>query len=368
MEREVYASEVRERTLQERRQSYFSKYTSVYRTDKNVRILIVPGHDEKHFGAQHDGVKEYELNRQVAVTLYELLRKEPGFSVAITSNNEGYTNIFESFFTEHENDIDEFMRQAKRSFENKIEKGKIDFEETNFHNYAPSGAAQKLYGINLWSNENDFDLVIHIHFNDYAGRYKDRNPKHNGFSIYIPDEQFKNFEMSKNFADKVFERMKEYFPVSKLEQEKSGIIESQELIAIGSKESLDAASMLIEYGYIYEPHFTNPDTRDFVMEDLARKTYLGIKDYFGEGSLDVESYVFDEDLFEKEKGWNEGNYQLQKELVKKGFFPPQGKTLNDCPVSGLFGKCTKDAVIDFQKENNLPPTGYVGELTRALLI
>jgi len=38
-----------------------------------------------------------------------------------------------------------------------------------------------------------------------------------------------------------------------------------------------------------------------------------------------------------------------------------------CPITGYFGRQTKAAVIAYQKANNLPATGYVGTLTRAIL-
>lgn len=54
-----------------------------------------------------------------------------------------------------------------------------------------------------------------------------------------------------------------------------------------------------------------------------------------------------------------GVYQLQTRLVKEGYatYTP----------TGFFGPKTKISVIAYQKAKNLPQTGYVGPLTRAIL-
>jgi N-acetylmuramoyl-L-alanine amidase len=367
MEQSAYADEDRDKTLKERREGYFSDYTSVFKTNNNIRILLVAGHDDEYHGTEHQGVREVDLNREVVSYLYETLRKEPGFSVARVSDENGYTRTFQKFFDKHEKDIKDFVEKAEKKFNKKIKRGEIDFEETNFHNHAPGEMVTRLYGINLWANESEFDLTLHVHFNDYAGRYKDEKPKHNGFSIYIPEEQFKNHEISKEFAENIFNRLSKYFPVSTLKQEREGVVESQELIAIGSKETLEAASLLVEYGYIYEPQFTHPDTRSVVLKDLAEQTYLGLKDYFRESVYSFDRQTYKNDLYFDDKKRDEEIYFLQKELLEKGFFPPKNKTLNECPLTGLFGECTKNAVKEFQKSKSIKSTGYVGELTRAEL-
>lgn len=364
---DVYAKELRKMSLKERRESYLAGNTSVYKTDKNIKILIVPGHNDDSWGAEFDGVKEVDLNRELANNLYSLLKQEKGLTIAITDQGDGYTTTFEKFFKKYEDDIEDFIEDSKDSFKEKVEEGDINFEETDFHNKAPEDVAFRLYGINMWADKNDFDLVIHVHFNDYPGRYRDKSPKYNGFAIYIPEKQFVNSKDSREFAEKVFERMSKYFPVSNLKQESAGIVENQELIAIGSNETLKAASMLIEYGYIYEPQFTNPDIRSSAIKDLAMQTYLGVKDYFGEDVVIKDRYLYLEDLYKKDLYWTLPNYNLQKELAKQGYYPPKGKTLNDCPISGYFGECTNEAVKDFQKANNLPSTGFVGDMTRTIL-
>lgn len=364
---EAYAENFKKLTLKERRESYLSGYTSSYRTDKNIKILIVPGHDDEYHGTEFEGVREVDLNRELGNHLYNFLKQEKGFSVATTDIGDGYTKTFKKFFTKEEDEIEEFIEDSKDDFKKKIKDGEIEFSETNFHNTAPEKVALRLYGINMWANENDFDLIVHIHFNDYRGRYKDKDPKYNGFAIYVPEKQFDNSKVSKEFAENIFDRLSKYLPISNLKQESDGIVETQELIAIGANKSLDSASLLIEYGYIYEPQFTNPDTRKIVIRDLARQTYAGIKDYFDENISEESPYFYLEDLFKKDSFLTLPNYELQKELANLNYYPPKGKSFNDCPLSGLFGECTEEAVKEFQKNHNLPSTGYVGSMTRKIL-
>jgi N-acetylmuramoyl-L-alanine amidase len=363
---EVFAKEITPMSLKEKRENYFAEGKFVFKNRKDIKILLVPGHDDEYYGAIHDGVKEVSLNRELTDYLYNILKKEDGFSVYRTSDKEDYTKTFENFLKRNKEDIEEFIQKSKKDFQRKVKRGQIDFEETNFHNSAPGEMATKLYGINMWANEGEFDLVLHIHFNDYAGRYRDRDPKYNGFAIYIPERQFQNHEESKEFAQAIYDRLSKVAPVSNLKQEKTGIVEDQELIAIGSNESLEVPALLIEYGYIYEPQFTHPDTRKRVMKELAQETYTGMKDFFGE-RVETENYVHENNLKKTEYFYKEENYMLQKELALLGYYPPKGKTLYQCPVSGLFGPCTEQAVINFQKANNLPSTGFVGPMTREVL-
>ncbi len=52
---------------------------------------------------------------------------------------------------------------------------------------------------------------------------------------------------------------------------------------------------------------------------------------------------------------------IQQKLQQKGYIPPNVK------INGYYGPATRQGVIDFQKEHNLPPVGVVGPLTRAEL-
>ena len=50
-------------------------------------------------------------------------------------------------------------------------------------------------------------------------------------------------------------------------------------------------------------------------------------------------------------------------LLKEGVYPPVGKSLSSCPISGVYGNCTYSAVCAFQEKYNLGCVGIVGPKT-----
>jgi hypothetical protein len=74
--------------------------------------------------------------------------------------------------------------------------------------------------------------------------------------------------------------------------------------------------------------------------------------------LGAEAYNFAKNLTVSSRGADV--IALQRFLINSGYSIPAGAT-------GYFGSQTKTAVIAYQKANNLPTTGVVGSLTRALL-
>lgn len=157
-------------------------------------------------------------------------------------------------------------------------------------------------------------------------------------------------------------------------KETDGIIEEQELIAIGSYNTLDAPSMLIEYGYIYEPQFADKNVRDSTFRDLAFQTYLGIQDFFGSGN-DV-SLTYDTLMlpYKWENNINRNTLDknpvlaLQSALIIEGLYPPREKNKNDCPRTGKFGPCTIEALSTFQKKYGISGENeMVGEQTKKIL-
>ncbi len=306
--------------------------------NKIVNILIVPGHDDESYGTQFNGLKEVELNRILAQKLFDYLAKENGINPVLASTKEGYNPIFEDYFLNEKEKIQYFIYDAKESFSKKLTHEDAEHLVGNFHNTATEDVVQRLYGINRWVNDKDFDMVIHIHFNDYPGRKRDKNGKHEGFSIYTPGTLFVNHEVSKLLANSIFEELKKIQRVSSLESEGAGIIEDHELIALGANESLEAASVLVEYGYIYESKFTNVDLRETTLDYFAYATYAGIKKMINEQPFkkeEEETFVLKDTLTESNLVW-----QFQKALA--GIYPPRGKSLNDCPITGYFGVCSGD--------------------------
>jgi hypothetical protein len=110
------------------------------------------------------------------------------------------------------------------------------------------------------------------------------------------------------------------------------------LIAIGANESLEAGSILIEYGYIYEPVFLDPATRDTSLDYFAYATYSGIKKMLGETPKEKE--IQEVQTLKNKTSQSNLIWQFNKAFV--GAYPPEGKALRDCPISGYFGKCSQE--------------------------
>jgi N-acetylmuramoyl-L-alanine amidase len=347
------------------RESSNEKYSS----DTPIKILIVPGHDDVNVGTYYGPITEAELNLSVAKELDNLLSNESEIETFVTRDDNGYNPIFAEYLSENRDEIMEFRNTKKSLMDNLIEEGSLDSYVNIQHNYAPSDVVELLYGINKFSNDNNFDITIHIHFNDYPGRRKESG-RYSGFSIYVPEKQYSNAEASFDLAYKIQQQLKLSFPVSDFSKE-SEITESQDLIAIGSFNTANSAAILIEYGYIYESHFTDKYIGNYVVDELARQTYFGISNYLNNNDTvnndtysKISEYLLDGPLVKGDKGPNV--LALQDHLRDSGYYP-QKNTLNNCPLNGNFGSCTEQALIQYQTENNIPGTGFFGDITMSFI-
>lgn len=351
------------------------KFNAAATTKKKLNILIVPGHEPDYGGAAFKNIKERDLNVELGFDLAQYLIEDGHYNVTITRGTDGWNPIFESYFLTHADEIKAFVDSQKAEMTYLTDEGKITkTDETVIHNEAPDDVALRLFGINKWANEQKMDIVIHVHFNDDASRVARTPGEYNGFTMYVPDHQYSNAQASMDVAESVLKRLSKMFPVSSLPQEHQGVIQDQNLIAIGSNNTADAAVMLIEYGYIYEPQFQTKEVRTLALKELAFQTYLGLADFFGETSLVVGPYQSTllpfraETIVEKTKQANKGVLFFQAALADKGFYPPESFTKNDCPISGLYGPCTQAALEAFQNKYNIKKENdVVGEKTRATL-
>lgn len=344
-------------------------------TKKKLNILIVPGHEPDFGGTEYRAIKERDLNADLALYLAQYLIEDGHYNVVMTRGKDGWNPEFQNYFTAHEEEVKTFVRSQKMEMVRLVGEGKIArVTDSVPHNDAPDGVALRLYGINKWANDNKIDIVIHVHFNDSAPRPANAPGDYNGFTIYTPDRQYSNSQATAEIAQDIFKRLSRMFPISNLSIEDKGVVEDQDLIAVGSDNSVDAASMLVEYGYIYEPQLQALSTRDSVLKESAFQTYLGLADFFGETALVAGAYESTllpyegNTLVKKTKKANPDVLALQAALIDKGFYPPQNYTRNDCPLSGLFGPCTQAALSSFQQKFNVRgEQGVVGAKTRAQL-
>lgn len=346
-------------------------------TNLRIRVLIVPGHEPGFGGAEYGKIKERDMTVELANDLAEFLRANKRYQVYITRDSSSWNAELSSYFNNKWQDIQAWQKAHKDEVAELIRIG--SFKPTTpevFHNKAPEDVATRLNGINKWADDNDIDIVIHIHINDYRRRNLDSPGKYSGLAIYVPERQYYNSITTKVIADTVLKRLQKYNAVSNLPGEQGGIVEDQDLIAIGSNNSVNAASMLIEYGYIYESQFSNPEIRSVALKDMAFQTYIGIQDFFDPNNAKDLARTFDTYLLphrwdkpiSEDSVVNTDIYALQTALVFSGIYPPRDRSLNDCPRTGKFGPCTKTAVQLFQNKYKITgEQGKVGNKTLDIL-
>ncbi|MSR73284.1 hypothetical protein EXS61_01615 [Candidatus Parcubacteria bacterium] len=247
-------------------------------TADKIKILVVAGHDNDTWGARFMGVKEVELNRILADYLYDFLKNDPLFEPTRNQENGDYIPELAQYFKDNEAKIVAYRKERRETF-NKKEIGLDVDEDEMIHNMVTEDVANNLYGTSMWAEEKDFDVTIHIHFNDYPGRPKDKAGKYRGFVVYAPSTYLKNGEKSIPLARAIYDELAKLQSKSNLPVEKDGLIESNELIALGARNSLSIPSALIEYAYIAEPRLQGAG-REKVIREMAQETYVAIKGFY----------------------------------------------------------------------------------------
>jgi N-acetylmuramoyl-L-alanine amidase len=351
------------------------KYEEVPETKKKIKVLVMPGHEPNFGGAEYGNLKERDMVVDLSGYLAEFLKSNSHYEVVVARDANGWNPDLESYFSSRWSEIIAFLNERKSETLNLIERGEhLKVKNDLIPNNARQDVALRLYGINKWSNENKVDIAIHVHFNDYPRTDHSVPGKYSGLSIYVPERQYANSTTTRAIADTIFNRLSKYNAVSNFPAEDEGIIEEQDLIAIGSYNTLDVPSMLIEYGYIYEPQFSDPLVRQSTLKDLAFQTYLGIQDFFGSGndiSLVYDTlmlpYVWKNEITKTDSDKNDV-LALQSALLVEGVYPPGERSKNDCPRTGMFGPCTTTSLALFQKKYGITgEDNKVGEQTKNIL-
>jgi len=338
---------------------------------KKVRILLVAGHEPQTGGAEYTSLKERNMTVELADDLRDILAHNDHYEVFVSRDNNSWNPTLADYFKNNWDDIIAWQKAHHNEIKQLTRVGNFtSVPATVIHNKAAFDDAIRLYGVDKWVDENNIDIVIHIHFDDYPGHRSGAPGKYSGFSIYVPQAEYDNSTTTKALADSIFKRLGKYNAVSDLPGESTGIVEDQDLIAVGAYNSVDAASMLIEYGYIYEPQFTNDALRSKAIEDLAFQTYLGLQDFFDinndvnlAGSFDTIVMPHDWETASKTTSSSSEIFALQTALVLDGDYPPADRNKNDCPRTGTLGPCTKSAISAFQKKYNIVGENGVGPKT-----
>lgn len=249
-----------------------------YKND-DLKVLIVPGHEPAQGGTLYADVREREVVLMIADELEKLIAKDDGITSYRTRDEDGWTPTFTEYFEEEWGNIINWVADQKYETGILAEKGKLERTGGSSHNDAAPDVALRLYGINKWSNENDIDIALHLHINDVPRPDTAVPGDYVGFAIYVPEKQYSNAKASKELANDMKKRLKKVMKVSNLPQEKKGVIEEQDLIAIGSHNTSDAASILIEYGYIYESQYETEKKQRAFAKKVAKQTYEGLRDF-----------------------------------------------------------------------------------------
>lgn len=246
-----------------------------------LRVLIVPGHDNQYSGALYQGNREADFNIELARQLAEFLATDSRLDVLVSRDlvSGDYRPEITEFFKTNHDSISSFKVAKKALMAELIASGLVADKTTNNHAFAKEEIAHRLYGTNKWANENNIDLAIHIHFNDYPGHKPNSPGKYQGLTVYVPEEQLPNSRASLLIGKSIYNALNLIQPTSNNPLEVAGVVPDQELIAVGSNASVNAAAILIEYGYIYEPQFQSPQVREKFFEQLAQKTYEGLHAY-----------------------------------------------------------------------------------------
>ncbi len=342
-----------------------------FQATQPVKVLIVPGHDNEFSGTMFNNVKEADLTLKLAEKLAAELHKNPLIAVTVSRNKDGFISPLVDYFNDNESQIKKFIKTKKKAMDRLIENGNIEPADQVPHASAPAKAAYQLYATNKWVDEQGFDLVIHIHFNDYGSRLA-TGGEYSGYSIYVPDITLLNHDVSFDLGTSIGKRLHTVLHTSNALTElkkidKNGVIEDANLIALGSNRTLSTPSVLIEYSYIYEPAVLESMFPTFATA-FARTTAVGLQDYLSgkQGTQKPFEYNFKSTLSTSKKQSSEV-LMLQYALVNLGYYPPAGKTRDDCLVTGVFGPCTKTAVQKFQAAHKIKADGVIGKQGRAIL-
>lgn len=247
--------------------------------NEKVKILIVPGHEPNAGGAdEFKKIKERDLNLQLSLLLRNDLSQDQKLDVILARDENGWNTDLENYVMTSSSTIMKWVAEMKSDMLAKVDTGEMKLIDPNMkHNPATSSAVLYLYGTNKWLNENDFDLVLHIHFNNNPKI--NGKPNYRGYCMYIPEHQYSNSSSSRIFANYINEEISKIHKPSNMPQEKDLIIEDQQLIATGNYDTLKIPSVVVEYAYIYEPMMKDETTRNKFIETAASSTATAIENF-----------------------------------------------------------------------------------------
>lgn len=243
---------------------------------KRFNILIVPGHDVRDGGACYKNICERDLAAAIAQKIAVILGGRPQYEVTVSRDTVSWNSALQEYFDTQKQTIIDWKTARQAESKALMESGAVKYvPDMAYHSQASPEMSVKLYGTNKWADENNIDLVLNLHFNDSGRPKMDQPGGYKGCAIFIPESQMKNHAASEAAADYIFRELKKVEP-----PEVDNLLEDQSLIALGASGTLGAASMLVEYGYIYEQKLEDETSRQRALDEFAAQTALGIEEYF----------------------------------------------------------------------------------------
>ncbi len=254
--------------------------------ERKIKILIVAGHEPNDGGAIYKNLKERDLNLELSEQIKDILSQNERFEIIMARDAHGWNPAIAHYVAKNKTAIQKWERSAKNEMARLAKNGKIKLISTDDkvpHADANQSAALFLYGINKWASENKVDIAIHVHFNDNPKYHGE--PTYEGFAVYVPERQYSNGTSSKVLGQNIYGELSKIERPSTMPKESSGLVEDQDLIAIGSYNTSDSLSVLIEYAYIYEPFMQNINLREEFIRNAAQKTAKAVGTFFESRAL-----------------------------------------------------------------------------------
>lgn len=248
-------------------------------------VLIVPGHDNEFSGAAFKKMREADMTLTLAYVIAKKLRKIPEMKVTVARNSNGnYNKALTEYFIKDPKAISDFISEKKEESQIVKQNESLQIAKPSVpHANANTKVAYKLFAINKWANEQDFDIVLHIHFNDNYPRKNNVRGAYSGYTIYRPGSGFHNEKVSEDFAEKIGKEMglvmnPSTMPFESMNANRNGVVADNKLIALGVHGTSSIPTVLVEYGYIYESLFGGKNQKS-IFNTFADKTVSGIIEY-----------------------------------------------------------------------------------------
>ena len=253
--------------------------------NKKIRILIDPGHNAATKGALGSLGYEYYMTLRVGRELAKILSEDSRFEYFLSRDGAYYSRPIKEYMT---NNYEKLLGIYNTKIEDQYRNGNLTRYQT-----------LELYAIRHYAIDNNFDLLISLHF-DYMP-YISRRRKTSGFHVIVSPYN-REFAASMQVAQRVSKRMQEEYNISPIIghdavlpdsvwkfYDKDELIDEgislRGLIVIGdafehtyNKQEMkkDVPSIMIESAFIHEAKFGS--TKE--IKELANQIYKALVDIY----------------------------------------------------------------------------------------